>query len=133
MPLRKLHILIVEDHTSTNDTLARMFRKEGYDVSAAKDGATALKMAEFQRFDLLISDIGLPDTNGWTLLKELRAHQPDLRAIAITGYGYVADLERSVEAGFEKHLTKPSEWPTVKAAVASLFPELAAKSSAEVR
>jgi two-component system, chemotaxis family, CheB/CheR fusion protein len=119
-----LKILLVEDDRATNDTLVRLLRKAGHEVSAAKDGAAAGEMLGKERFDLVLSDIGLPDTNGWELIQRLRRQQPDLRAIALTGYGYPNDMKRSTQAGFEMHLTKPLEWPMVKAAIASLFPEL---------
>jgi two-component system, chemotaxis family, CheB/CheR fusion protein len=119
-----LQILLIEDDRATNDTLARLLRKAGHDVSAAKNGTVAGEMLALQRFDLIISDIGLPDTNGWDLIQRLRKQQPDLRAIALTGYGYPNDMKRSTQVGFEMHLTKPVEWPMIKAALASLFPHL---------
>src|ERR1044072_7159996 len=88
----RLQILVIEDHESTNQVLVRMLHKAGHEVSSAKNGETALKALQFARFDLVISDIGLPDTNGWELLKKLRAAQPDLKAIALTGYGYPNDM-----------------------------------------
>ena len=58
-------------------------------------------------FDLLLSDIGLPDGTGWDLLRELRAGARPIRAIAISGLGAPEDLERSESAGFSEHLVKP--------------------------
>lgn len=117
-----LHILLVEDHAATNQTLVRLLTNAGHTVSAAHNGEAATKLVQAGRFDLVISDIGLPDTNGWELLKRLRAHQPDLRAIALTGYGYPNDMKRSNQAGFEMHFTKPPDWASIKSALASLFP-----------
>ena len=122
MPQRPLHILLVEDHAATNQTLVRLLSGAGHIVSPAHDGEAAMKLIQGGRFDVVISDIGLPDTNGWELLKRLRAHQPDLRAIALTGYGYPNDMKRSNQAGFEMHFTKPPDWTSIKSALATLFP-----------
>ena len=64
-------------------------------------------LARVQRFQLLISDIGLPDGDGFELMKELRASDQNIRGIALTGYGMEQDLERSSQAGFVSHLIKP--------------------------
>lgn len=129
MPSHSLQILVVEDHAATNETLVRMLRRSGHEVSGAKSAEAALDMVKQQRFDLMISDIGLPDGNGWDLLKKLRSEQPAMRAIALSGYGYPNDMKRSSQVGFERHLTKPVDWPTIKATLTSLFPELAEAAS----
>jgi CheY-like chemotaxis protein len=123
MPALPLSILFVEDHPSTNETMTRMLRKRGHTVSSAGTAAVALKLMEQnKRFDLLISDIGLPDTDGWELLLKLRAIQPSLRAMAITGFGFATDIKRSEGVGFELHLTKPVDWAVVEKAIGSMFP-----------
>jgi CheY-like chemotaxis protein len=68
---------------------------------------TALKLAPTAEFDVLISDIGLPDGDGWELMKRLREQIPGMKAIAMSGYGMRADLEKSKAAGFASHLIKP--------------------------
>jgi CheY-like chemotaxis protein len=120
----RLQILVIEDHESTNQVLVRMLNKAGHEVSSAKNGETALKALQFARFDLAISDIGLPDTNGWDLLKKLRAAQPNIKAIALTGYGYPNDMKRSTQVGYDMHITKPPEWASIDAALKSIFPHL---------
>lgn len=122
MPAQALNILLVEDHAGTNQVMTRMLAKAGHKVSAANNGEAALELCKQQTFDLLLCDIGLPDTNGWDLLKKLRAGQPALRAIALTGYGFPNDVKRSTQVGFERHITKPPEWPVIKATIASMFP-----------
>src|SRR5262245_43457596 len=117
MSTSSLQILLIEDDRATNDTLVRLLRKAGHEVSAARSGTLAEEMLGPQHFDLVISDIGLPDTNGWELILRLRKVQPDLRAIALTGYGYPNDMKRSTQAGFDMHLTKPVEWPMLRAAI----------------
>jgi CheY-like chemotaxis protein len=106
-PAGPMRILLVEDHASTASTLARLLRKLGHDVSVAGGVAAGLAVARAERFDLLISDIGLPDGTGLDLVRQLRATHPDLPAIALSGYGTEADVRRSLAAGFTQHLTKP--------------------------
>jgi CheY-like chemotaxis protein len=122
----RLKILVIEDHESTNQVLVRMLQKGGHEVTAAKNGETALKALQGGQFDLVLSDIGLPDTNGWDLLKKIRAAQPDTKAIALTGYGYPNDMKRSSQVGYDMHITKPPDWAVIDAALKSLFPQLKA-------
>ena len=78
----------------------------GCDVKSAGLVSEALEMAATQSFDVLISDIGLPDGSGVELMRELKA-KCGLRGIALSGYGMEEDLAKSTDAGFEAHLTKP--------------------------
>jgi DNA-binding response OmpR family regulator len=73
--------------------------------------------AEDRRFDLLISDVGLPDGNGMELLRNLRA-KSNIPGIAISGFGTDADIEKSLEAGFSEHLVKPVQLEKLEAAIA---------------
>lgn len=103
---RALRILLVEDHEPTRGTLTRLLVRRGHEVASAGSVATALELAGRRPFDLVISDIGLPDGSGHELMQTLRAeHQ--LTGIALSGYGMVEDIQRSVAAGFFAHLTKP--------------------------
>lgn len=103
----RMRILLVEDHTATRLALQRLLRNRDYNVSAAATAAEAREMAAKDKFDLLISDVGLPDSTGYELMTELRAMQPDLPGIALSGYGMEEDLIRSRAAGFAIHLIKP--------------------------
>lgn len=120
---RPLRILIVEDHDATNRTLSKMLTRRGYEVASAKNGEAALQTIQAHVFDLVISDIGLPDISGWDLLKQLRSHRPQLRAIALSGYGYAGELNRSTQVGFQVHLTKPADMNAIEAEIMKLFPE----------
>jgi CheY-like chemotaxis protein len=102
---KRMRILMVDDHVDTNRALQRILSKMGYQVRTAGSVASALKAAE-EPFDLLISDIGLPDGSGIDLLRMLRDRQP-VKAIALSGFGMEDDIRRSREAGFSEHLVKP--------------------------
>ncbi len=99
-------ILLVEDHLDTCDILSAILRRRGFQVSVATNMAGALRLLATDPFDLLISDLGLPDATGYDLLLQAREIRP-LPAIAMSGFGMPEDLERSRLAGFSEHLTKP--------------------------
>jgi PAS domain S-box-containing protein len=101
-----LRILLVEDHELTRVALASLLHRRHHSVAAAGSVAEALALAKKQKFDLLISDIGLPDGNGNELMAELKSLY-SLKGIALTGYGMEQDISDCLEAGFVTHLTKP--------------------------
>jgi CheY-like chemotaxis protein len=121
-PDRTLRILLVEDHVATASALARTLLRHGFAVAPANSATAALAVARQQAFDLLITDIGLPEKNGWELFRELRKIQPTLQAIAVTGYAYPQDVQRSTDVGIPVHLVKPATIQQVLAAIARLFP-----------
>jgi PAS domain S-box-containing protein len=100
-------ILLVEDHGDTASMMKMLLEMSGYEVERAGDVAQALSAALPDRFDLLVSDLGLPDGSGLDLMTALRARGNPLKGIALSGYGREEDLQRSREAGFSAHLTKP--------------------------
>ena len=115
-----LDILLVEDHEPTRTALAHLLMRRGYEVKTAASLAEARVWAGKQVFQLLISDIGLPDGNGFDLMRELRAGNPGLQGIALTGYGMEEDIARSRSAGFATHLIKPARVQALEAALASI-------------
>ena len=102
----EIRLIVVEDHAETAEGLKKFLSATGYQVFVATDMASALSLAAAVEFDVLLSDLGLPDGNGWELLKRLSAERR-IRAIAFSGYNSPADLQRSAEAGFLEHLAKP--------------------------
>jgi len=106
---RAYSLLVVEDHQPTLDVLARLLRKQGHAVVTASTVETALQCAAEGRFDLVISDIGLPDGNGVDLMVQL-TRDYGLRGIALSGYGMDADFARTKDAGFLAHLIKPVDF-----------------------
>ena len=114
-----LRILLVEDHCVTAMMIRMVLASEGHTIESAGDVATGLKLASQTRFDLLISDLGLPDASGYDLLRGIRERGHQFPAIAMTGYGQEADIQRSREAGFAAHLTKPASREALIEAIAA--------------
>jgi len=113
-------ILLVEDHEDSLRILSLLLRKWGYKVTTAICVRDALARALEQRFDLLISDLGLPDGNGREVVRKVRAIAA-IPAIALSGYGTDEDIRTSLEAGFTEHLTKPVSFQALRAAVERLL------------
>ena len=105
-PEPSMHLLVVEDHDATLQVLSRLLTRAGHRIVTASSVATALSVARDHRFDLVVSDLGLPDGTGLELMQNLRDRH-GLRGIALSGYGMDEDLRRSEEAGFVAHLVKP--------------------------
>jgi CheY-like chemotaxis protein len=103
---RGRRLLLVEDHGATRASLTHLLKRRGYIVTDVATVEAALETAATQSFDLVLSDIGLPDGNGFDLMRRLRERH-GMKGIALTGYGMEQDLARSTEAGFLTHLTKP--------------------------
>ena len=106
LPAVPLRILVVEDHPSTRQTLCLLLGRDGHHVVPVGSMAEALIAAALEPFDLVISDLGLPDGTGDDLMTKLRATY-GLRGIALSGYGSEDDVGRSKAAGFFTHLVKP--------------------------
>jgi CheY-like chemotaxis protein len=102
-----LKFFVVENHQDTLDAIKMFLEAQGHTVEVAPDMKSALKLAPKAKFDVMISDIGLPDGDGWELMKQLRAEISGLKAIAMSGYGMRADLAKSEAAGYAAHIVKP--------------------------
>ncbi len=100
-------ILLVDDHLDSVRPMQMFLETIGYQVTIAESVEAALRIAAQEPFDLLVSDIGLPDGSGEDLLRLLREKGHNLPGIALSGYGMEQDMARSLAAGFQIHLTKP--------------------------
>jgi DNA-binding response OmpR family regulator len=129
--MKHIHILFVEDHEDTARVLGRILRNAGFDVSQTGTLAQAYTLAASKRFDLLISDLGLPDGSGLELMKTLRDTQ-GMKGIALSGFGTDEDIAASTAAGFAAHLTKPVDWERLRDEIERLRPtkDSAARSAA---
>ena len=112
-----LRILLVEDSADTLRILARLLKAGGHAVTTAESVTAARQQWKAGAFDLLVSDIGLPDGSGTDLVRELGEDSP-IRAIAISGYGTEDDIALSREAGFAEHLIKPLDYARLEEAIA---------------
>ncbi|HEY9420860.1 MAG TPA: ATP-binding protein [Thermoanaerobaculia bacterium] len=120
-PAAPLHLLVVEDHADTALALTDLLRGRGYRVTVAGSVAGALAafagvQGQAGAIDLVVSDLGLPDGSGQDLMRELAKRYP-VRGIALSGYGMEEDVQRSRDAGFDVHLTKPVTLDVLEAAI----------------
>ena len=111
-----LKILLVDDHHDTCVALEKLLARRGHLVAVTHDVRSAMDAAVRNKFDLLISDIALPDGTGMDLMMQLRAIA-DVPGIAISGFGNNGDIERSRQAGFSEHLIKPIKLDNLEAAI----------------
>ncbi|MEA2708912.1 MAG: two-component system, chemotaxis family, CheB/CheR fusion protein [Phycisphaerales bacterium] len=121
-PQRCGRILLVEDHADSARALAKLLGACGYVVKTAHTVAAALDLAAAAPFDLLISDLGLPDASGYELMESIRA-QYGMKGIALSGYGMEEDLKRSRDAGFSDHVVKPVNVAQLEAVIRQLLEE----------
>lgn len=104
---KALNLLIVDDDHSLRSMLSFVLGKEGYQVEEAQSAGEALKKLKSRRFDLVISDIRMPDLNGIELLKKIKIHDPDLPVIMITAYAATQDAIEAMKLGAEDYIMKP--------------------------
>jgi CheY-like chemotaxis protein len=110
-------ILLVEDHEQTRATLVQLLERHGHTVAGVANATAAREIVTASTFDVVISDLGLPDSDGHALMVELRDAY-GLPGIALSGYGTNEDLERSRKSGFFTHLTKPVDIHALEATIA---------------
>lgn len=115
-----VRLLVVDDHYDTCIGMKMMLERRGYRVTLAHTADQAVERANEEEFDLLISDIGLPDRSGYELMQELRASK-SLRGIALSGFGMENDISRARAAGFSEHLTKPINFERLEETIQSLL------------
>ena len=126
--VRKHCVLLIEDHQDTAEVMTELFQELGYEVTHAASCAEALKV-DLKNVDAIVSDLGLPDGSGLELLPKLRETR-DVPALALSGYGRTEDIQAARLAGFERHLTKPVDFPQLIAALNSLLGLARAPSAA---
>jgi PAS domain S-box-containing protein len=117
---RALKVLLVEDNEQTSSAMAEVLEMLGHEVTVAVTVAEAIERARSGPFDLLVSDIGLPDGTGLDIARAWTSLQPDKPSVAITGYGMDEDIRRCREAGFRNHLTKPVNFSRLEGLIQSL-------------
>ena len=100
-------ILLVEDHLDTQRAFAAIMRSWGHTVSTSGSAAGGLAFLDDNNVDVVVSDIGLPDRNGYEFIADARQRSPQMAAIAVSAYFTAADQQRGHDAGFDMHFAKP--------------------------
>jgi PAS domain S-box-containing protein len=120
-----VHVMLVEDDEDSRKLLSTMLKRYGARVTATKSAAEAFRAIASDTPDILISDIGMPDEDGYEFIRKLRALPPDkgghTPAIALTGYASRKDRERALDSGYQQHMAKPIEQADMIAAIAALI------------
>jgi CheY-like chemotaxis protein len=126
-----LRILVVDDETDALDLIGVELAQHGAKVTGVGNAADALTALEQSEFDLLISDIGMPKTDGYDLIRQIRNQEEGknqkIPAVAVTAYARVQDRMQAVMAGFSTHIAKPVEVNELVTVVASLAGRLGAR------
>lgn len=118
-PTRSLRILIVEDHGDTRRTLSRLLTHFGHEISVADCTQSAMEIVQSKMFDVVLSDIGLPDGSGYDVISHAKKTQR-VKGVALTGFGMDEDIRRSREAGFDFHLTKPVDFHELRSVLGQI-------------
>src|SRR5262249_18737123 len=118
-------VLIVDDEPDGRQLMVRIVEGRGARVTAVASGEDALERLQREHFDILVSDIGMPDVDGYELMRRVRSLDPQrtspIPAIAVTAYARAEDRQRSLLAGYQMHLSKPIEARELVAGIASLL------------
>jgi len=112
-------ILIVDDSRSNADALCELLQFEGAEVTVESVATKAIERAGRERYDLIISDIAMPDIDGYAMLRSIRSAGANRNtpAIAYSGYSGASEIDRAHAAGFDRHLTKPIDVENLLAAI----------------
>jgi CheY-like chemotaxis protein len=128
--LDELRLLVVDDEEDARALLSQVFAERGAKVSLAANAREALAKLQSHKLDVLISDIAMPEVDGYRLIEQIRRlPQEDggrIPAIALSAYSRPADVTRALAAGFQRHVVKPAEPATLLASVVALAGEQAA-------
>jgi CheY-like chemotaxis protein len=116
-------ILLVEDNELNRDMLSRRLTRRGFDMIVAEDGKQGLQLADASSPDLILLDLGLPEMDGWEVLRRLKSN-PRMKRIpvlALTAHALVTDRNRALEAGFDDYDIKPIEMPRLLGKIQTLL------------
>lgn len=120
----KPRILVVDDEESIREFLEIMFRKEGYEVTTAEDGQKALDLVKKKSFDLIISDLQMPNMTGIELLRQVKEQYPDMLFMMITAFGTTETAVEAMKLGAYDYITKPFKIDEVRINVANALRSL---------
>ncbi len=124
LTLQGLHVLVIDDDADTRELIAELLERRGAAVTAVSTVADALACVERRKPDVILSDLGMPGEDGYTLVRKLRAESPErggrIPIAAITAYASAQDRAHALQAGFQSHVPKPIEASDIITLVASL-------------
>lgn len=120
-------ILFVEDDGDTRQILSKLLQRHGYEITSTDSVQGGLEVAAQKPFDIMVSDLGLPDGSGLDLMSRVKALY-GIPGIALSGYGTEEDLRRSRVAGFDEHITKPVDFNTLHLAIQRITERCAERS-----
>ncbi|WP_414580838.1 PAS domain S-box protein [Scytonema sp. PCC 10023] len=124
LPLTALKILVVDDEVDTRELIAFILEQAGGSVITAVSAMEALQVIAQTKFDVLVSDIGMPDMDGYMLMRQIRVMQSErnsqIRAIALTAYAGEIDQQQALAAGFQLHIPKPIDPEVLIEAIAQM-------------
>jgi CheY-like chemotaxis protein len=122
--LAKLRVLIVDDDNDSRELLGIVLEHEGAVVELANSAGEALELLRARTFDVVVSDVGMPEMDGLALLRTLRQRAPEqggrVPAIALTAYNRTTDRASTLHAGFDAHVPKPVDTAAIIAVIAEL-------------
>ena len=117
MEKEKLRILVIDDEDVIRDFLAEMFVSAGYEADTAATGPEGIALFEKNHYDLVFSDLGLPEMSGWDIAKAIRARKPSVPIVLLSGWGIQLDDVRIQECGIDLVLSKPCRMEELLSAV----------------
>jgi CheY-like chemotaxis protein len=104
---KSLKILAIDDQEIIRDLLVNMFGSAGHEVTTAERGEEGIAKFKIQRFDLVVTDLSMPDLSGWEVAREVKKLRPDMPVVLITGWGQNLDEEKLKESGVDRIVAKP--------------------------
>jgi len=117
----KKSILIVDDEIHVRDGLSEILQQEGFYVETAKDGNQAISISINKQFDLMISDIKMPEMDGLQLLNEIQKVNPQIRVIMVTAFGDVQTYLKSMKLGAHEYINKPIRIQELKRVISTIM------------
>ncbi len=115
--MKTISILVVDDERFIRETLTRFLQEEGYSVDCAEDGASAWEKMQITCYDLILTDIKMPNMDGFELLKKIRGVSADTAVIIMTGFSQEYTVREAMKLGASGYLTKPFKTADVLTAV----------------
>jgi len=120
-----MSVLVVDDQEEARELAATILERAGATVTLADSAQAAMRAITESNFGILVSDIGMPEQDGYDLIRQVRSREalgssPPLPAVAVTAFGSPEDRRRALAAGFQDHFVKPVDWPTLLGALERL-------------